>query len=227
MNKVFENILAIDTAMSGCGACVLHGGESFGRATAMPRGQAQHLVPMINDVVAQAGITHADLDAVVTTMGPGAFTGLRIGMSTAKAMAQALGIPVFGVTTLQVLAGDYVAKASPEGGFGVLVETKREDFYIQHFDAAGRAAGEAALRSAHDIWAEAPDQRAVFIGDAVERFKSIVGGAHIQDGFELPDPAVMAQLLLDAPELLVEKPDPVYLRGADIGVSKKTFRTMA
>lgn len=220
MDAVFKNILAIDTAMSGCSACVLRGDEVFVRSEDMPRGQAVHLVPMINDVVAHAGLTHADLDAVVTTNGPGAFTGLRIGLSTAKAMGLALGVPVFGITTLQALALGYAEAA--EGEFTVLVETRRDELYVQSFDAEGRGTSEAALPAVEDI-ADAP----VFIGDGAARFKGVRPEANVDEGFALPDVAVMAHGLVETPELFTENPEAVYLRGADVSVSKKVQRTIA
>ena len=220
MSDEFQNVLAIDTAMSGCSACVLKGTELFSRSEDMPRGQAVHLVPMINDVIAKAGLNHGDLDAVVTTNGPGAFTGLRIGLSTAKAMAMALGVPVFGVTTLQALALSYVDEA--EGAFTALVETRREEFYAQSFDVQGGATCEVTLVRVDEI-EDAP----AFIGDGAVRFKSLRSEASIAKGFELPNVGVMARALIDAPSLFTRDPAAVYLRGADVSVSKKIQRTIA
>lgn len=221
MSDGFGHILSIDTAMSGCSACVLRAdGQVFTRSKDMPRGQAVHLVPMMNYVVAKAGINHADLSAIVTTNGPGAFTGLRIGLSTAKATGLALGVPVFGITTLQALALDFAEKADDE--FTVLVETRRDEFYVQSFDERGLAIAEAALMIADDIPA-AP----VFIGDAVVRYSGLVDGANVLAGYELPNVEVMAKALLTHKDCFTEKPEAVYLRGADVSKSKRKQRVIA
>ncbi len=227
MSDAFTKVLAIDTAMGGCSACVYltASEEAFARSEDMPRGQAQELVPMINDVMAQAGISFDDLGAIVTTVGPGAFTGLRIGMSTARAMAQATGAPLFGVSTLQVLARQYVLTHEPEQNFAVLVETRREDFYVQEFDVTGAAVSEARAALAADIMAQVSAR--VFVGDAALRFKELAPEAEIIEGFNLPDPENIAQILIEQPAMVHENPEPIYLRGAEVSKSKKEYRTIA
>src|SRR5262249_27068835 len=127
----FQNILAIDTALGACSAGLRVNGKHFARSEIMLSGHAERLMPMINEVMEEAGVKFPDLDTVVTTTGPGAFTGLRIGLSAAKSLGLALDIPVFGITTLQALALQYSAEKKPSGPLGVILETKREDFYFQ------------------------------------------------------------------------------------------------
>jgi tRNA threonylcarbamoyladenosine biosynthesis protein TsaB len=75
------NLLAFDTATSGCSAAVFRGGaRAAHRAAAMTRGQSEALMPMIDETLAEAGLVYGDLDALAVTVGPGAFTGLRIGL---------------------------------------------------------------------------------------------------------------------------------------------------
>ena len=209
--------------MSGCSACVFdaQSGQAFVRSEDMPRGQAQHLIPMVEDVMGQAGCGYEALEAIVTTNGPGAFTGLRIGLSSAKAFAQALAIPVFGITTLQALALAYAPDAG--GEFCVLVETRREEFYAQRFGADGAALEDARLARAEEI---APDG-VVFIGDGAARFKGLNAAAETIEGFELPDPEVMARSLATNPALFSENPAALYLRGADVSASKRSQRRIA
>jgi tRNA threonylcarbamoyladenosine biosynthesis protein TsaB len=151
MNTSVENsmkILSIDTALSGCSvsvyeACADKGdNEPLISATLtedMNRGQAERLVPMINDLLEQSGVSYAQLNAIAVSNGPGAFTGLRIGLSTARALALALDIPVIGFSTLDVIYQDYCVSAQPQNGETLLalIETKRDDYYACMWNAQG------------------------------------------------------------------------------------------
>ncbi|MCB2100253.1 MAG: tRNA (adenosine(37)-N6)-threonylcarbamoyltransferase complex dimerization subunit type 1 TsaB, partial [Rhodobacterales bacterium] len=98
-------LLALDSATGACSAAVRAGGALVAhRFQAMARGQAEALMPMAAEVLAEAGLTATDLDGVAVTRGPGAFTGLRIGLSAARGLALAAGVPCLGVTTFQALA---------------------------------------------------------------------------------------------------------------------------
>lgn len=139
------NILAFDCAASTCSAAVRQGDAiAAHRFEAMARGQAEALVPMIEAVMAEAGTEFEDLDVIAVTIGPGAFTGLRIGLATARAFALAAGTPLYGVSSFDaVLAGG----GAPEGvhqSVLVALETKRADIYAQMFDPASAPASDPA-----------------------------------------------------------------------------------
>lgn len=222
----FQNILALDTAMAGCTAAVVAGEFEAVRSEAMPRGQAEHLVPFAQEVMEQAGLDYADLDAVLCTVGPGAFTGLRIGMSAARAYGLSLEIPIFGITTTQALALAF--SAEQKKSCAVIIETKRSDFYIQLFDETGKAISEATAAEAADI--EIPEGF-VLIGDGVRRFLEMTGLENETEltNYMLPDMLACARCL--AENYNVEgvfhlNPEPVYLRGADVSQPKSPPRQL-
>jgi len=225
-------ILAFDTAMFGCNVALWDSGKNIcvKQSETMERGQAEKLVPMIQSIVKQAGFEMADIDLIGTAIGPGGFTGLRIGLSTARALGLALSKPVVGLTTLEILARDFLnhEKLVADEQLAVLIETKRQDFYIQYFDAQGETLSEPAGLTADVIAEEVGNRKIVFIGDALARFLSLVEKRplwRMVDGCNLPDPEVMARLALERYNAgNVKLAEPLYLRNADVTVSKKPVR---
>lgn len=96
-----SRILAFDTASAHCAACLLVDGTPNVRVDQMAKGQAEHLMPMLEEMLHGAGLTWQDLDAIGVGTGPGNFTGIRISVSAARGLALGLGIPAVGVTHLE------------------------------------------------------------------------------------------------------------------------------
>lgn len=127
-------ILAFDSATSACSAAVWCDGEIAARRfEAMERGQSEALIPMVKHVMREAGWGFDHLDLVAVTVGPGAFTGVRIGLAAARGMAVATGLPVLGVTTLETVAHGVDASARAGRSVVVAIDAKRTDFYAQSF----------------------------------------------------------------------------------------------
>lgn len=123
--------LAFDTSAAHCAAALLNGDKLVAaRATEMSRGQAEHLVPLIEEVLAEGGCTWADLGVIGVGVGPGNFTGIRISVSAARGMAMALGIPAVGVSTLDAVALDAPRPVR------VHVTAPRDQVYEQGFGCA-------------------------------------------------------------------------------------------
>ncbi|MGC3871791.1 tRNA (adenosine(37)-N6)-threonylcarbamoyltransferase complex dimerization subunit type 1 TsaB [Halomonas sp. GXIMD04776] len=97
-------LLALDASSSACSCAVWRDGEVFSRFALTPREHTRRLMPMIDDVLAEAQLSHNDLDALAYGQGPGSFTGLRIAAGVAQGLAFALERPLIGVSTLAALA---------------------------------------------------------------------------------------------------------------------------
>lgn len=126
-------ILGLDTAAAACSVAVLVDGAVRAHGfQAMAHGQAEALAPMMQTAMAEAGLDYDDLDAVAVTVGPGSFTGIRIGLSMARGVALAADKPCLGLTTLDVLAEG--AGDAFKAGCGLAVmDTRRRDVYAQVF----------------------------------------------------------------------------------------------
>jgi len=229
-------ILAFDTALGGCGVAVLKTATNdiVTEFRPMTRGQSELLIPMVDELMSRAGVDYPELGLIVTTTGPGAFTGLRIGLSAARSFGLALEIPVTGVTTTAVLARKFVQDHRDlQNDFLVIIETKRSDLYFQHFRASGEAAEIAGVSSVEMLVNDFGSDRLMICGDGVGRLKETLGenwpeawGAVA--GYDFPDPAVLAEIggeQFRAGNL--QPANPVYLRDADVSVSTRIGRTIA
>jgi len=125
-------ILAFDTSAAHCAAALLRGDSIIAhRVDDMGRGQAEHLIPMINEMLAQAGVAWAELTAIGVGIGPGNFTGIRISVAAARGLAMGLDIPAIGVsmfdTTQSLSNRAQTAVPAPRGQFYMMDFDKQVD----------------------------------------------------------------------------------------------------
>jgi tRNA threonylcarbamoyladenosine biosynthesis protein TsaB len=133
------NILALDTALGACSAAVL----SWGRVLAeeheiMLRGHAEALAPMVQRVMRDAGLPFSALQGIAVTIGPGTFTGQRVGLAFGRALGVALKIPVSGTTTLEAMAEEALATCTQAEWAIVAADAKRDEIYLSAVGADGR-----------------------------------------------------------------------------------------
>ena len=135
--------LAIDTATDrACVALVRDAVVLAERAQRAPRSQTEDLIPLIDDTLRAAGVDRREVTEVVVGVGPGPFTGLRVGIVTGVMLAEGLGIPVYGVHSLDACAGVIVADGSMQGEFNVSIDAKRGEVFWARYTADGtRIAG--------------------------------------------------------------------------------------
>lgn len=132
-------LLAIDTALAACAVAVFDTGHGIvaHESEAMTRGHAEALTPMIARVMEAAQTSFADIDRIAVTVGPGSFTGLRVGVSAARGIALASNRPAVGVTTTTALAAPYLAGTHSEPVL-IAIDARNDMAYMQVFGENGR-----------------------------------------------------------------------------------------
>jgi tRNA threonylcarbamoyladenosine biosynthesis protein TsaB len=220
--------LALDSAGSGCSVVVASGETVLGAEsdTAM-HGQAERLLPMVDAVMRAAGLLASALDIIGVTIGPGSFTGIRVGLAAARGIALATGARLIGVTGFEAVAAG-LAEPARRGGFLLIVlESRREDLYTQLFDHARNSLGDptATMPAALDetlngIIGGAP---LLLAGDAAQRAAGILAPRPhtvVAEG-SVPDAAGVLRAVLRRRRLYARSvgPLPLYLRPPDVTFS--------
>jgi tRNA threonylcarbamoyladenosine biosynthesis protein TsaB len=191
----------------------------------MERGHAEALIPMIERIMAEGGKSYADLDLVAATVGPGAFTGIRIGLAAARGLALAVAKPCAGVTTLEVVA----LKAG--GPVLAAVESRRTDLFVQAFDARGVALGAAESLPPEGLPEFARETKLapgfVLAGDGGPRAQAALGqagiAARVCENTSAPDPALVATIAARRHgQASALPPKPFYLRPPDVTLPRNS-----
>ncbi len=144
-NKSYSPLLAIDSATSACSVAVLSAdGNINARSILTNRRHNEALSSLTAEILEEGKVKWSDLEAIIVSIGPGSFTGLRVGVSYAKGAALALGIPVLPVSTLQLLAETFRESHHPVGRFMPLIPARKAESFGQiYFIAAGVAIAES------------------------------------------------------------------------------------
>ncbi|WP_421936942.1 tRNA (adenosine(37)-N6)-threonylcarbamoyltransferase complex dimerization subunit type 1 TsaB [Phenylobacterium sp.] len=122
-------VLGLDTCLNACSVAILDGERVLAhRSEAMARGHQERLAPMAEAVMADAGVAFGRLQRIGATVGPGSFTGLRVGVAFAKGLGSALSIPVVGVGSLEALAAEVT------GLVAAAIDARRDQLYLQVFE---------------------------------------------------------------------------------------------
>ena len=124
-------LLAIDTATEACSAALLVGDEVIERSEIAPRRHAELILPMIESLLAEAGISRGQIDAIAVGRGPGAFTGVRLAISVAQGLALGLDVPVVPVSSLAALAQD--APADIDAPILAVIDARMGEIYAGTF----------------------------------------------------------------------------------------------
>lgn len=199
-------VVVIDTALDACTAAVFEAGALLGlRSEVMARGHSERLGGFVRDAVADAGGGFEAIDRVGVTVGPGSFTGLRVGMAFAQGLGAALDRPVVGVSTLAALAW------SADGGHGrtaAVIDARRGQVYLQTFLDGRPLSGPQAV-----------DVQAAIEAFAGETWQWAGSGVALVDplaatDWTAPSPLALATLTTTL-DPAGHPPRPLYLRAPD------------
>lgn len=209
-------LLAIDTASTLCAACVLETdtGREEGRAVLdLGKGHAEQLMAVIADAMGRAGVAFPELGGVAVSIGPGSFTGVRVGVSAARGLAMALKIPAIGVTTLEVLAAEARQRFGAVKVMSAL-DAGRGEINAAVYDGDGAALVEPSVMTLDEAVALAGRHRAPVAGSAGPRIAAELPAIETGSAAATADIRFYAALAAGRKEP-GEKPRPLYLRGAD------------
>lgn len=206
-------ILAVDTAAHLCAACIYDStrGAVLGRTVEdIGRGHAERLFAVIEQTLHQASMTYGDLNRLGVCVGPGSFTGVRVGVSAMRGLSLALSLPVVGVTLFDALA------LTARRGEPVLVvlDARRGEVYAQAYDAHGLASGPPAVLSLETARQVVRQSGATVTGSGAPVLFAGDASVKIADVGATADIETIARLAADAHAPL-DRPKPLYLRSAD------------
>ncbi|WP_242219725.1 tRNA (adenosine(37)-N6)-threonylcarbamoyltransferase complex dimerization subunit type 1 TsaB [Shinella zoogloeoides] len=201
-------VLAIDTAGTGCYAALYDSNRDavLGVAGAdIGRGHAERLMEFVDAALDAAGLDIKAVGRIAVTVGPGSFTGIRVGVAAARGLALALGVPTVGVSSLAALAADHRTGAP----LMVAMDAKRDEVYWQRFAVDGSEATPAAIAAITEARAIAAVHDGALVGSAAHLLRD-----GVSQGIDSVSIATVARL---GAQLSPENhlPKPLYLRGPD------------
>ena len=237
------NVLAIETAGDACSVAVIRGGDDRASATTLrPRSHAEQLVPMAVRVVDAAGLRFDEIDVVAVSSGPGSYTGLRIGVSTAKGFARAHGANLVGVPSLQAHAHS-VAQAIRLYGdtahrIAIALTARQSEIYFALFDTTGWPRVDTVVEAcvvetaeAAEILDAGPHENDLIVaGDAAEGVVGVLDTRQV-DTWKLV-PSALSVATLGRQRALaghfddIRQFEPHYLKDYVAGISRSVFERL-
>lgn len=210
------NILAFDTSLPQISAAVMSDVILAERDEAMQRGQAERLMPLLDELLAEAGGSLRDLDLIAVGIGPGNFTGIRISVSAARGLALALGIPAIGVSMFEALLDWDGPLAQPAELLSI--EAPRGNAYVQHFRYGKPQSAPRLIDPA-----DPPADLELPLNMIVRGFRAGEIAKPFHAAFELIGPARVAAHMARIAEIRLRetgfdpaaRPAPLYVRPAD------------
>lgn len=192
-----ETILAFDTSAAHCAAALLlPDGRCLIRVEYMAKGQAERLLPLLEELLAEGGNSWPNLTALAVGTGPGNFTGVRISVAAARGLALSLGVPALGVTRLEALAHGLARPVT------VVEDARRDEVYVQRFGTEGPET--ALLRPLAGLILTGP-----VTGSAAAGLGAPVAVS------AMPMVEAIARIAATRADTAQPRPAPFYLRGAD------------
>jgi len=220
-------VLALDTATWTASVAIADERGVIASGEARTETHSENLLPLVASVTAQAGVSARELDAIAVGVGPGSFTGLRIGLATAKGIAFAAQRPLWAVSSLAALALD-LAGACEAGLLVPVLDARRSEVFAGLYRRAGEvviaAAPERVLPpgelAAAIATVRSPDEVVALAGDALDVYPELLGAiAMTPDCRRTPAAAAVARLALAGDRVdVLGHGAPVYIRPSEAEV---------
>ena len=214
-------ILAVDTALGACSAALLRDDRVLSRRwAAMERGHAEALAPMVEEVMRETDVGFKTLDRLAVTVGPGTFTGQRVGLAFMRGLRTALGIPLVGVTSLAAMAEQACAEASVSRAVAIH-DARRDEVYLE---AVGAPLSVRLLTFTEACSALSGLRGKILLaGTAAERMAEALQtlGLETQISSVVAPDAVWVARLASRMEPSASSPRPLYLRAPDAKLPAK------
>jgi tRNA threonylcarbamoyladenosine biosynthesis protein TsaB len=219
--RVHPRILAFDCSGNGCSAALWSDGKiATHEFEARAVGHAERLVPMLERVLARAGLRFDRLDLLAVTLGPGAFTGVRIGIAAAQGLMLGTGLPCLGLSSLETVAHGVRTTRLAGRALVVALDSRREELFLQGFDAEHQPLGAPALVPVEDWSRKVPAGPLLLAGDGGPRLAARLVGRDLilPEGAGIPDAADLASLAAERwrPGEVAARLEPIYLRAPDV-----------
>ena len=208
------NILAVDTALDACSVGIAQGDPArlVKRSEIVSRGHAERVFGMIDEALAEAGIAIGDIDRFAATVGPGSFTGIRVGIAAVRGFALVTAKPAIGVTTLAAHAETARAEAGSRPILAAL-PAKGGEVFAQLFDAEGGALSDPDVGPPERFAALALEAGAALAGAGADVVATAVPGLPVIHRQSAPDIAAVLRLAAEAEP--AEAPRPLYIKPPD------------
>jgi len=174
-------ILQIETATTVCSVSLAKNGETIAVKQLNERNiHAEVITLFVEELINQVGLTYVDIDAVAVSSGPGSYTGLRIGVSTAKGLCFALDKPLIAIETLESMALGMIKEGdiAPDTLLCPMIDARRMEVYTALFDAKGNVVKptSAEIIDEHSFSEQLSTQKILFFGDGAEKCQATLGG---------------------------------------------------
>jgi tRNA threonylcarbamoyl adenosine modification protein YeaZ len=207
-------LLALDTAANLCAACLCDpaGGHVLSRQVEdVGRGHAERLMDLVGAAMSEAGVGWSDISRIAVCVGPGSFTGTRIGVAAARGLALALSRPAVGVSSLEGLAAE-ARDHWPGRAVLAAIDARNREIFAVLYDEAGGEVLSPALISCEAAAGLAAKHQPVIAGSAAGILIDLAGPLDVAGCGRTADIAIYARLA--AGRLPAGKPRPLYLRGS-------------
>ena len=229
-------VLAFDCAVSGLGVAVVRDGARLAGLIEGGRDQAARLLPAVEAVLGEARVGRRELSLIAVTVGPGSFTGVRVGLAAARGLAVGLGAPLAGVATTSVLLAQAAGRAASRDRLVVAaIDSRLGDWFCAMDEGKGEGEPAPFVASAAELASRLGSKACLVVGVGAQELTSrlVAAGGDAVAEEALPDPVILARIAIDAGieawrtrNTCEGLPRPLYLRGVNITLPDGARRTV-